>query len=431
MGGHHQRWESAGCQLANGRKKTGGELGMNTRPSLFEDARMSLRDAIDYTALSFAAYAENHRHWSVAFSGGKDSSATLAITLYLIEQRLVKPPETLTVIYADTGLEMLPLHHTAMQILEEVERRGHRVKIVRPRMDKRFFVYMFGRGVPPPSNTFRWCTGALKIEPMMLALKEQRQAIGEKFLSLIGVRIGESAARDQRIAIACGKDAECGQGYYQETTPAHVADVMAPIVHWRVCHVWDLLQGFGPDHGLPTHPIARIYGQGTDLEEVAARTGCTECNLASRDLALDRILIIPEWQYLAPLKRLRPLYAELKNPARRLRKTEPERNAAGQLVNNLHRLGPMLMDTRLWGLQQVLNIQSEINSHAIKHNRPEISLINAEEYNRILELIALNTWPDKWSGDEQHGDALYNFTMPDGSVQPLLVDPRILISEET
>jgi len=171
---------------------------MSKQPSLFEGIRMTLQDAIELTIMSMMEYATRYRHWSVAFSGGKDSSATLAIVLYLLSAGLIPAPETLTILYADTGLEMLPLHHTAMQILAEAERRQVKVKIVRPRLDKRFFVYMFGRGVPPPSNVFRWCTGALKIEPMTTALKEIRETTGNKFLSLIGVRIGESAARDQR-----------------------------------------------------------------------------------------------------------------------------------------------------------------------------------------------------------------------------------------
>jgi DNA sulfur modification protein DndC len=327
----------------------------------------------------------------------------------------------LTILYADTGLELLPLHHTAMQILAETQRRGYRTRVVKPDLDHRFFVYMFGRGVPPPNNVFRWCTGALKIKPMMAALNELRQETGEKFLSMIGVRLGESAVRDQRIAIACGKDAECGQGYYQETTPASVADVMAPIIHWRVCHVWDLLQSFGPDHGLPTAPIAQIYGQGTELEEAASRTGCIECNLASRDVALDRILRIPEWSYLAPLKRLKPLYAELRKPYRRLRKTEAERNAFGELVSNLHRLGPMTMETRRWGLEQILEIQRDVNNQAIINDRPQIELINGFEEQRIKELIANNTWPNKWSGLEENGTIMYDLVIDENITQPLLL----------
>lgn len=393
-----------------------------SQPSLFEGARQTLEEAIEYTAMSINAYATNHRHWSISFSGGKDSSATLAIVMYLLDTGQIQKPETLTVLYADTGLELPPLHNSAMQILQEVRRRGYDAQIVHPRMDKRFFVYMFGRGVPPPSNVFRWCTGALKIEPMMNALKELRGKTGEKFLSMIGVRLGESAQRDARIAIACGKDAECGQGYYKEATPEAVADVMAPIIHWRTCHVWDLLQGFGPDHGLPTHDIATAYGQGTELEEAAARTGCVECNLASKDLALDRVLRHPEWGYLAPLKRLKPLYAELKKPHRRLRKTEAEHSADGSLVSNLHRLGPMLMETRLWGLEQVLEIQRDINTQAILHHRPTVELIDGYEEARIRELISANTWPDKWTGEEETGAAMFDRVMQDGSIQPILAD---------
>lgn len=390
------------------------------QPSLYENARMTLEDSIQQTALSIQIYAENHNHWAISFSGGKDSSATLAVVLYLIESGQVKRPQSLTVIYADTGLELPPLHHTAMQILTEVQRRGYGTRIVRPKMDRRFFVYMFGRGVPPPSNWFRWCTGGLKIEPMMSALREQRDAIGEKFLSMIGVRLGESAVRDARIAIACGKDAECGQGYYQEATPESVADVMAPIIHWRVCHVWDLLQGFGPAHGLPTEPIARIYGMGTEAEETTSRTGCVQCPMPTRDTTLTRILKLPEWAYLAPLTRLRPLYDELRKPARRLRKTNPEYNADGGLVSNLNRLGPMLMEARLWGLEQVLEIQRDVNHQAILQHRPLIELINGHEEARIRELISLNTWPDKWTGEEESGSTPYDRIVGEGCTQPLL-----------
>src|SRR3546814_9885760 len=43
---------------------------------------------------------------------------------------------------------------------------------------------------------------------------------GGKFLLLTGVRQGESAQRDGRIAMSCGKNgAECGQGWYQITAP--------------------------------------------------------------------------------------------------------------------------------------------------------------------------------------------------------------------
>jgi hypothetical protein len=53
---------------------------------------------------------------------------------------------------------------------------------------------------------------------------------------------------------------------------------------------------------------------------------------------------------------------------------------------------------------------------------PEISLINPIEHNRILELIDLNTWPDKWSGEEETGDVLHDQVIAEGVVQPLIFE---------
>ncbi len=123
-------------------------------------------------------------------------------------------------------MELPPLQAAALNLLREVELRNVQTRMVLPALDDRFFVSMFGRGVPPPKNLFRWCTPQLKVEPMEAALAELRVRYGEKFLMLTGLRVGESAARDQRIALSCSKDgAECGQGWFQVKTPAAVADV--------------------------------------------------------------------------------------------------------------------------------------------------------------------------------------------------------------
>ncbi|WP_432377573.1 hypothetical protein [Duganella sp. P38] len=54
---------------------------------------------------------------------------------------------------------------------------------------------------------------------------------------------GESAIRDQRIETSCSNNGvECGQGWYQkvlaETKGLRVRlATLAPLLHWRVCHV--------------------------------------------------------------------------------------------------------------------------------------------------------------------------------------------------
>lgn len=391
--------------------------------TLWESERLTLERSIELTIESLQTYGPLYKHWTIAYSGGKDSSATVTLIAYLIQMGLIPAPESLTVLYADTRMELPPLHACAMTILRELQERHIKTQVVLPALDDRFFVYLFGRGVPAPKNMFRWCTPQLKVEPMELALADLRRQHGEKFLMLTGVRLGESAARDQRIALSCSKDGgECGQGWFQVKTPEAVADTLAPLLHWRVCHVWDWLMGLTQyDHGFSTVQIAEAYG-GDEAEEINARTGCVGCNLASKDVALDAILKLPQWQYLAPLKRLRPLYQELVKPQYRLRKDGTQRLKGGSFPKNPMRMGPYTMEARRYGLGQVLQIQNEVNDAARLTNRPLISLINRQEHLRILELIKANTWPDGWTGEEIHADIPVPQIIADGIVQPLLYE---------
>jgi DNA sulfur modification protein DndC len=386
--------------------------------TLFEDQRMSWEDALHMTETSLKAYAIKYKHWAIAYSGGKDSSAVLSSVIHIIETGRVPRPHSLTVLYSDTRMELPPLQASAVTMLDEVRRRGFEAKMVWPTLDDRYFVYMLGRGVPPPSNTFRWCTPQLKVKPMLAALKDLRQRSGEKILMLTGVRIGESAARDQRIALGCGKNgSECGQGWFQETTPESIADTLAPILHWRVCFVWDWLFFFAPEHGFPTQLVAEAYG-GEQANEIQARTGCIGCPLASLEVALDTILENPKWKFLTPLKELKPFYREVKKSFYRIRKDGSEKRKDGELVKNPCRMGPLTMDARRNGLEFVLSVQDRINRAA--NGMPEVDLINAEEKDRILELIADNTWPNGWDGTEPVASLPFNNTNRDGSVQPIM-----------
>lgn len=395
-------------------------------PSLWESERLTLERAIALTIESLQTYGQTHRHWAIAYSGGKDSSTVVTLVAALLARGEIPVPESLTVLYADTRMELPPLQLAALQILEDLRQRGIATQVVMPPLDDRYMVYMFGRGVPPPKNrAFRWCTPQLKIEPMERALHQLRERVGEKLLMLTGVRVGESAARDQRIALSCTRDgAECGQGWFQEQTSSAVADVLAPCLHFRVCHVWDWLTFYAPEAGFSTSLIAEVYG-GDEREEINARTGCVGCNLASRDIALETLLKQEKWRYLAPLTRLRPLYQELIRPQHRLRKNGTDRRKDGSLAANPMRLGPLTMEARRAGLAQVLAIQNEVKAGARELGQPGIDLINEEEQARILELIVANTWPEKWTGHEVRGDVLLPQVLAEGVLQPLLLDEEV------
>lgn len=377
-------------------------------------------EGVELTLASLRAYWDAHQHYAIAWSGGKDSTALLTMLIHFIDAGLLPQPDRLWVFYADTRQELPPIQLAAEQIMERLRLRNWiSLVTVRAPLDKRFMVYILGRGVPPPNNnTLRWCTRQIKVEPMAQALEAALVSVPGKALMLTGVRQGESAIRDGRIAMSCSKDgAECGQGWYQQVLPdakgirGRLA-TLAPLLHWRVCWIWDWLKIYAPMPefgGWPTQILADAYG-GDDATEINARTGCIGCPLAQRDTALETIVRMPAWQHLTPLLELKPLYRWMREPVQRLRKAGLERLKDGSIAKNPQRMGPLTLEARATALEQVLNIQA----------RARIDLINPEEEARIRELIAARTFPDKWVGDEPRADLWLDAVYGDGTEQPIL-----------
>ncbi|WP_334052130.1 phosphoadenosine phosphosulfate reductase family protein [Burkholderia cepacia] len=388
-----------------------------------------MTESIELTIQSMQAYGPEHEHWGIAWSGGKDSTATLTMICWLIDTGRIAAPKTLTVFYADTRQELPPLAISALRIMDELRDRRIQIEVVRAPLDKRFMVYILGRGVPPPNNnTLRWCTRQIKIDPMEEALRQRLDGIEGGILMITGVRQGESAIRDRRIEMSCGKDgAECGQGWYQQVLPnarglrGRIA-TLAPLLHWRVCHVWEWLKHWAPEADFgdwSTRAIADAYG-GDEAEELNARTGCIGCPLAQEEKALETVLRSSQWSYLAPLRGIKPLWRELREPHHRLRKLGLEKLKGGGVAKNPQRLGPLTFAARLMALDRILSIQAECNRVAHATGRPLIDLIDAEEEARIRELISAKTWPQGWEGDEPTGDVVLDVVYANGAVQPRL-----------
>ena len=399
--------------------------------SMFGGERMQMNESIAYTISSLNSYGPKFDTWALAWSGGKDSTTLLTLVIWLIRMEKVKAPKSLRIFYADTRLELTPLWFAAQEIISEIKELDIpgleiSIEVVMAPIEKRFLTYILGRGVPPPNNaTFRWCTRQIKVDPMKAALELLYNSTG-KVLMLTGVRYGESAIRDQRIIMSCSKDgAECGQGWYQQTMPERICDTLAPILHWRVCHVWEWLKHWAPlpEYGeWSTKPIAEAYG-GEEAEEINARTGCMGCPLTDKDTALDNLLlntiignelIISKYQYLAPLKRLRGIWRALRLPKNRLRKTGMEETGE----KNKQRMGPLTMTARMWAYAQIMLIQYQVNKEANKQKMPEVILINAQESEFIKKCWKENLWPNKWDGTEPTGDTVMNLVYSDGTIFP-------------
>jgi DNA sulfur modification protein DndC len=381
--------------------------------------RPPVGECVEITRDNMLTHAGGYDHWIFAYSGGKDSSTAVTVIVTLLELGALPRPKTITVMYADTRMELPPLQAAARAMMDRLRGMGIAAMEVCAPMDERFYVYMFGRGVPPPSNTFRWCTPQIKVEPMTAAIEAHVGVLGGRVLTITGVRRGESAARDQRISLSCSRNgAECGQGWLQTDLPGTLTDTFAPIDHWTTCNVWDWLKIFAtwPEYGAwPTKMLADGYG---DDEE--GRTGCVECALIDHDGALGEVIKLPHWTHLSPLKGLKLLYRVLRLPRHRKRQPGFQRRKDGSLQSNQQRMGPLTFKARLMGLETVLGIQSQVNAMALDLNRPGIVLIDDEEEARVRELIALKTWPNGWTGEEPNADVWLDSVYNDGSVQPIL-----------
>lgn len=402
----------------------------NKQPTIWDDLRLSLEECIAMTVDSIKRIEGIYDTWFLMWSGGKDSTTMVTMIIYLISTGAIKAPQKLKIFISDTRMELVPLWLNVLEIIDQLTEKGYEVEVVNGEIDNRFWVYMLGYGVPPPSNTFRWCTPKLKIDPITISLKTYMasrydsldESSWSKVLLMTGVRIGESVARDARINMSCSKDgSECGQGHYHHISNSW-NDTLAPIIHYRTCLIWDWLMLYAPKKefgGWSTRMLAEAYGDDEDHDN---RTGCIGCNLASKDKALISIIRQPRWAYLSPLLKIRELYTWLKKPSQRLRKTGFQKTKSGIGSKNQNRMGPLTIEARKEGLVRLLSIINEVNTEALKLDRPQIDILNEEEISRIKEHWKMNSYPNGWSGTEVRADIPFTQYFKDGSSQLSIIN---------
>lgn len=53
------------------------------------ETKLSVEESLEMTAQSLREYGARYKHWALAYSGGKDSGATVAATVHLIDTKRV------------------------------------------------------------------------------------------------------------------------------------------------------------------------------------------------------------------------------------------------------------------------------------------------------------------------------------------------------
>ncbi len=197
------------------------------------------------TALSMLEhyYLNDNRPFCVAYSGGKDSSVILYLTVRMLENLQLKNIELkkrVLVINSNTLAELPPvLEHlqTSLKQIEEYAKENNlpiEVQEVTPEIKNTLNVQLLGVGMPPPSNSLRWCTDKLKVFPIDKKIKEIFPS--GRFISIIGTRRDESFSRDARIEKASVKGTNLKlNDRYKE------ASNLMPIELWSTKDVWEYL----------------------------------------------------------------------------------------------------------------------------------------------------------------------------------------------
>jgi len=228
--------------------------------------------ALDEAVQLISTIGKTHELVVVPFSSGKDSTMLLDLALKHAECPV-------HVIYADTLVEIPPIRKLAFEVLRRVSRLCDvTVHVVRPAPEDRFWSCLVGKGYPPPSQRFRWCTDRLKIKPQRQIVRKLVQRGGAL---LLGVRLEESRARKKSI-----QKWLCEYGKIR--TPYGVYGY-APLMRLTSHDVWNYLISEAPAWGTSNDELHRLYAAAGDN----GRFGCWVCTLV-RDATLQALATIDE-----------------------------------------------------------------------------------------------------------------------------------------
>lgn len=251
--------------------------------------------------------------WIVGFSGGKDSSLVVQILISALSRVPANKRKKLHVFYCDTGVEIPVLkdyiENTLANIAEEGKSLGIDISVqaIRPPVKDRYFVKVIGRGYPPPTNIFRWCTDRLRIDPIQTAIKEY---VGSGNATVIlGTRFNESDERDKILkSNALENPYLFEQKGYKKTT------LFCPIVNFSTEDVWEGLHSIEGVSAINLHLISKIYKEISGECPIIrlpesnpcskGRFGCWTCTVVRQDKA-SKNLIMNGYDSLKPLYEFR------------------------------------------------------------------------------------------------------------------------------
>lgn len=327
------------------------------------------------------AYHADDRPWVVAYSGGKDSTCVLQIVIHML-MSIKTPKKPVYVISSDTRVEAPNVVAYVEKVLDAVRQFSAdnnlpiHTEIVRPNVDQTFWAKLIGRGYPPPTRWFRWCTSNMKIKPSRGAIEAIVRDFGSVVL-ILGSRKAESSNRSRSMA---GRAINSrGMNPHHEIPNAFV---LAPISDWSTDDVWEyLFENNPPPWNYAHDEMLGLYRQASggecpvvmDLNTPScggSRFGCWTCTVVKLDKSMEGFVETGE-EWMLPLNNFRNWLKVIREDP----DWRQKRKRSGEIG-----LGPFTPKARTAILTHLLEIEKEVG----------ITLIRDEE---ILYI------QDEWSAE--------------------------------
>jgi DNA sulfur modification protein DndC len=313
-------------------------------------------------------YDENPRPWIIGFSGGKDSTMLLQV----IWRSLMKIPADLRtrkiyVVCNDTLVEnpkiVAFIERTLKALKKAATQQGMPIDVHRttPRLEDTFWVNLIGKGYPAPTNSFRWCTERLKINPTTRFIQEKISESGEAII-LLGTRSDESQTRARSMK----RHELKGQRLRKHILPN--AFVYAPISDIETGELWQYLMQVSPPWGGSHKELVTLYKNANAgdcplvIDESSpscgnSRFGCWVCTVVSRDKSMEGLIENGD-DWMEPLVELRTkiLVERSNREAREMRR----RTESAYKEDDPNTWGPYRPAYRAEFLTMLLKAQKEI-----------------------------------------------------------------------
>jgi DNA sulfur modification protein DndC len=317
-----------------------------------ETAKEMLRDA----------YLADGRPWVVAFSGGKDSTLVLQLVYETLIGLGKLAKKRVYVISSDTRVEAPNVASYVENVLKAIEEDATAqhlplsCHLVRPKLSETFWSKLIGRGYPPPTRWFRWCTTNMKIKPSRKEIEKITAEHGSVIL-LLGSRKAESSDR-KKTMIARNNNFR-NLNTHHEIPNAYV---MAPISDWEDDDVWEYLyENNPPPWNRPHDQMLTLYRQAVggecpvvmDLNTPScggSRFGCWTCTVVKMDKSMEGFIETGE-EWMTPLAEFRNWLKEY----REIPKTRMTRRRDGS-----EGPGPFTPQAREEILERLLNVESQV-----------------------------------------------------------------------